>query len=364
MKKLHKLKIVFVGGSTAGHVKPAILIWRYLNSHFNLEYRFIISGSRIEKEMTKLEGIETTTILSGKHRRYFSVQNFIDIFKIIIGFFQAFFRILFFSPHVVFAKGGYLSVPVVIAARICGKKVVIHESDITLGLANRINSRFSNAIVCAFPKSEYPKKFHKKIHSLGIPTDFDGSRLKTKSKAINILIIGGSLGAKTINDAIKEILPSLLEKFRVTHITGKNQYFVFKDFKKSLNPKQRGNYLPIGFVPRGMDEFYKNSNLVIGRGGATTLFELALHGLPAITIPLGRDKSRGDQIANVKFFKNKEAIKVIYEEELTPNFLFQEIIQLLNNKSLLEKLSKNIKLLSTPNALKEISSLIVYFARK
>ena len=364
MKPKQRIKIIFVGGSTAGHTLPAILLWDYFNCHYKLSYRFIISGSEVDKKLTSTRGIVTTRIYSGKLRRYFSILNFFDFFKIIIGFFQSFFIIVNFSPNIVFAKGSYLSFPVVLAAKLFRIKVVCHESDKTLGLANKLNSRFCNAIITAFPKSEYPKTLHSKIHPLGIPLDPTPTEVKPKTSIQKILVMGGSQGAKTINDKLKETLPALLERFRVTHLTGKNQYLDFHGFKKSLKPSLGNNYLPISFVSSSLNNFYKSCDLVVSRGGATTLFEIANHALPAIIIPLGRDKSRGDQIENCRFFKKQNAIIVIDEKELSSENLYREIIKISQDKNMIKKLSNNIKFLAKPNATQKIADLIYYLAFK
>lgn len=304
------------GGGTAGHVTPNIALIPKLKAEgFEIEY--IGTSNGIEKELITNESIKYHEISAGKLRRYLDWQNITDIFKIIKGFFQANKHIRKSKPDVVFSKGGFVSCPVVWASWLHRVPVVIHESDITPGLANKLSMPFAKKICYAFPETRkyLPKD---KAQFTGIPvrdTITNGSKAKGLSmcnfntdKPI-ILVIGGSLGSKYINSLIRDNLDTLLQDYQICHICGKN------DMDNSLVNKT--GYIQFPYVNEGLSDLFAMADMFISRAGATTLYEILNLAKPNILIPLPKSVSRGDQVLNADFFEKEKYSLVLHEETLT-----------------------------------------------
>lgn len=319
-------KIILTGGGTAGHVTPNLALIPSLKEH-GYEIRYIGSYQGIERKLIEGAGIPYDGISSGKLRRYFDIKNFSDPFRVVKGYGEARKLIKLHRPDVVFSKGGFVAVPVVLAAKHYKIPVIIHESDMTPGLANKICIPSAAKICCNFPETlgYLPKE---KAFLTGSPIRkelLQGDRLtglKHAGLSANrpiILIIGGSLGSVTVNRSVRHILPRLLESFQVIHICGKG------NLDESL--KATRGYVQYEYVDAPLKHLFAAADLMISRAGANSICEiLALHK-PNILIPLSAAASRGDQILNAKSFEKQGFSCVLEEENLSNDSLFQAITQ-------------------------------------
>lgn len=316
-------KIILTGGGTAGHVTPNIALIPELQSR-GYEVHYIGSKDGIEKHLLEEFGIPYYGISSGKLRRYFDFKNFTDPVKIVKGFGEARRIIKKIKPDVIFSKGGFVTVPVVLAAK--GKKVpaIIHESDISPGLANRICLPYAARICANFPETLANLPEGKAVLT-GSPIRkelFQGNRIKgldfcgfTANKPV-ILVIGGSLGSVVVNESVRSVLPNLLEKYQVIHLCGKDK--VDKGIKKK-------GYVQFEYVQKELCDLLDAADLVISRAGANAICELAALGKPNILIPLSKEASRGDQILNAASFEKQGFSYVIQEEDLTGERMLEAI---------------------------------------
>ena len=324
-------KILLTGGGTAGHVTPNIALVPYLKeAGFEIEYMGSYNG--IEKTLVEAQGIPYHGISSGKLRRYLDVKNLTDPFRILKGLREAKKYMKEEKPDIVFSKGGFVSVPVIFAAADAGIPVVIHESDLTLGLANKLSIPKATRICYNFPETEQYLPEGKSVHT-GLPVRrqlLDGDRHKgyafcgfPEDKPI-IMVIGGSLGAASINEVVREALPDLLKKVYVAHICGKGKT------DPSLNDVE--GYKQFEYVSDTLPDLFAASDLIISRAGANVIYEIVALKKPSILIPLGTDASRGDQILNANSFKRRGFAEVLREEELTKVSLYTDIIEVNNNR--------------------------------
>ncbi|NRA43652.1 MAG: undecaprenyldiphospho-muramoylpentapeptide beta-N-acetylglucosaminyltransferase [Oligoflexales bacterium] len=318
-------KIVLTGGGTAGHVIPHIALLPFLRQEkWDLVY---LGSNGIERELIGKSGIKFKTIAAGKLRRYFSLKNFSDFFKVALGCIQSLFLLIWIKPNLVFSKGGFVSVPVTFAAWLLKIPVITHESDQTPGLANRIILRFAKKILYSFPETARHLPSDKAIYT-GTPirrelfTGDPGRGYKVcgfseKSEKPIILVMGGSLGALKINQALKECIDTLIEDYRIVHITGKGKGIDF----------QHPDYQAFTFLGEELKDIFAITDFVIARAGANSIFEfLALHK-PMLLIPLEAG-SRGDQILNANSFAKEGWAKVLREKALSGENLLSEMTDL------------------------------------
>ena len=323
---MKEVTIAFTGGGTAGHVIPNLPLIEGLES---LNYKTIYIGSHQgpEKSLVKTQFFG---IRSGKLRRYFSFQNVWDVFNVLMGTVQALIILKQSNSKVLFSKGGFVSVPVVLAAKCLGIPIIIHESDRSPGLANRISIPFASTICYAFPNTNGPD--HKSILT-GIPIKIDTTLTQSNAKKKLglhsrpvILVMGGTQGAKVINDAIQEILDELLEHFQVIHCHG-----------EAYEPQvDHPNYYPHPFIKEGISDVLMASDLVISRAGATSCFEIMAAQKNNILIPLSKAVSRGDQIENAAYFESLGLSTVIQESQLNSSILSKQINSKLTQTSSFE----------------------------
>lgn len=346
-------KIVLTGGGTAGHVTPNIALIPYLKQE-GYEIYYIGSKGGMEEELIKKCGIPYYGISSGKLRRYFDKKNFSDIFKVIKGIFQAKHLIHKIKPDVVFSKGGFVAVPVVIGAHMNKVNVVCHESDITPGLANKIAMPFAKAVCTTFPEAVKHIKDNKGIYT-GTPIRdmlFTGSREKglklcdfSGNKPV-MLIMGGSQGSVKVNNSIRELLNKLLPKYDIVHLCGKG------NLDESL--KDRAGYKQFEYISDELPDIFAMSDFVVSRAGSNAICEfLALHK-PMLLIPLGKNASRGDQILNAQSFKKQGFAEVIDEEKMTKGSLFDAINKVYDNRETYIENMKNSKASEGNKAVMEI----------
>lgn len=318
-------KIAFTGGGTVGHVSVNLsLIPTALSQGY--EALYIGSKNGIEREMieSQLPEIKYYPISSGKLRRYISLENAKDVFKVLKGILDARKVLKKEKPDLLFSKGGFVSVPVVIAAKSLNIPTIIHESDLTLGLANKIALKFAKKIYTTFEETlnYLPKE----------KADFIGATIREDLKNGNahngyqltgfnenkkvLLVMGGSLGSKKLNSIIRENLDALLQQYQVIHLTGKGL--------KDAQVKKSG-YIQYEFVKEDLTDLLAITDTVISRAGSNAIYEFLTLRIPMLLVPLGLDQSRGDQIDNANHFADKGYAKAIDEEQLTAQILLQEL---------------------------------------
>ena len=324
-------RIILTGGGTAGHVTPNIaLLPRLRELQYDIHY--IGSYNGIEKELIAKQQIPYHGISSGKLRRYFSLKNFTDPFRVLKGFNEANHLIKTLKPDVIFSKGGFVSVPVVIAGKRNHIPVIIHESDMTPGLANRISIPSAYKVCCNFPETLKALPEDKAVLT-GSPIrqelltgDPEKARVFcgfTDNKPV-ILVIGGSLGATAVNQAVRAILPELLKEFQVIHLCGKG--------KPDTSLSNLEGYVQFEYIQDELRHLFALSDIVISRAGANAICELLALQKPNILIPLSASASRGDQILNARSFERQGFSKVLEEETLTNELLLKSIRELYENR--------------------------------
>ena len=313
-------RIVLTGGGTAGHVTPNIALLPRLQEE-GYDVHYIGSDEGIEKNLIEEFNVPYYGISSGKLRRYFDPKNFSDPFKVIKGYAEASALIKKLKPDVVFSKGGFVSVPVVLAAKRRGVPCIIHESDMTPGLANKIAIPFAKKVCTNFPETIKNLPAGKAVLT-GSPIRqelFEGNKEKglafcgfTNEKPV-LLIIGGSLGSVVVNDAVRAILPELLKQFQIIHLCGKGKV------DESLNGTK--GYVQFEYIKKELTDLFAASDLIISRAGANAICEILALKKPNILIPLSAAASRGDQILNANSFKKQGFSYVIQEEALNKDTL-------------------------------------------
>ena len=324
-------RIILTGGGTAGHVTPNIALLPGLKE-LGYDIHYIGSYNGIEKELIEQFDIPYHGISSGKLRRYFSMQNFTDPFRVLKGFGEAKKIIKSLKPDVIFSKGGFVSVPVVVAGKQCHVPTIIHESDMTPGLANKLSIPSASKVCCNFPETleHLPKD---KAVLTGSPirqellTGDPEAALKfcgLKPGKPVILIVGGSLGSVVVNNAVRAILPELLKDFHIVHLCGKG--------KADDSLKDLEGYVQFEYIKEELKDLFALSDIVISRAGANAICEIHALRKPNLLIPLSAKASRGDQILNANSFARQGFSVVIEEEEITEETLLNAIRELFNNR--------------------------------
>lgn len=321
---MSKRRILFTGGGTAGHVIVNLaLIPKFQKEGWEVDYIGSING--IERQLVEqLDGVTYYPISTGKLRRYMSIENVKDPFKVLKGTMQAWRIIGKRKPKVIFSKGGFVSVPVVLAAKLRGVPSVIHESDYTPGLANKLSIPFTKNVLATFPETmDYlPGKKAEYVGAVIREELFQGNRDKglalcgfTSDKPV-LLIMGGSGGAEKINEAVRHSLDSLLKAFQIVHICGQG---------KIDTSYERKGYVQFEYVNEELKDIFAMTDFVISRAGSNAIFEFLALRIPMLLIPLSRAASRGDQIINARSFKEKHYARVLEEEDLNETTLQAEL---------------------------------------
>lgn len=325
-------RIVLTGGGTAGHVTPNLaLIPRLLDEGWEIHY--IGTKDGIEHQLiSQIENVTYHSIKSGKLRRYLDIKNFTDPFRVIAGIGQSMSIIRRLKPDIIFSKGGFVSVPVVIGGWLNNVPVIIHESDITPGLANKIASRFARRVCTTFPETVKYIPNEKGMHT-GTPIRpelFKGDKLKglrlcgfSNGKPV-ILVMGGSLGATAINKAVRENLKTLTRQFNIIHICGKNNLD-----NELINVE---GYKQFEYVSSELTHLFAATDIVVSRAGANSIYEFLALKKPALLIPLPLSASRGDQILNARSFEKQGFSKVLPQEDITNDTFLNAILDLYKNK--------------------------------
>ena len=367
------MKILFTGGGTGGHVYPLVAIAREIRRIYpkkDLEFYYAGPNEEFASILLTQEDFVIKTITSGKVRRYFSWQNFVDIlFKIPFGVLQSFLLILILKPDLVFSKGGSGSIAVTYSARLLRVPVFLHESDVVPGLSNQVTSKWAKKIFISFPKTEYfdPKKTvltGNPIRDEIIHGDKEraGEIFNLTFTRPIILIIGGSQGAQALNDFVLEIINPLLKNYEIIHVTGREnlketqaeaQTVMDKDFDKY--------YHPVGFLDEEkIMHAYKASDLIVSRAGSGSIFEIAAVGKPSILVPL--PSAAGNHQSKKAFaYALSGAAEVVEQENLTPNFFMEQIEILFLHQERLEEMKQAALAFAKPLAARSIAREILEF---
>jgi UDP-N-acetylglucosamine--N-acetylmuramyl-(pentapeptide) pyrophosphoryl-undecaprenol N-acetylglucosamine transferase len=314
----HKICIAFTGGGTGGHIYPGLAVAAVLKKELPCRIFWIGSGNVLDKSIVEEAGIKFFSIPTGKFRRNFSFRNFSDFFKVAVGFFVVRKILKREKPAILFSKGGFVSVPPCAAAASLGIPVITHESDYSPGLATRINARFAfkgrGRIIAAYPETveKFPKKIREKVLILGNPVraefknaDPEKGRafLGTEKKDKILLVLGGSQGARELNELVVSSLDELTNNYLVVHQCGAG----WETTTTKLSPK----YKPYPYIKNELPHVLAAAQLVLARSGAGTVWECAVAGKPMVLLPLAGTGTRGDQLENARFFEKAGAAVIL-----------------------------------------------------
>ncbi|MFA6097340.1 MAG: undecaprenyldiphospho-muramoylpentapeptide beta-N-acetylglucosaminyltransferase [Candidatus Paceibacterota bacterium] len=348
------MKILVTGGGTGGHITPILAVVSEIKKIAREkkipEPEFmLITPDEYFKEAIELSGIKVRKIRAGKLRRYFDLKNFTDIYKIFVGIVQSLYFIRKFSPDVVFSKGGFASVPAVFASWLLGIPTVTHESDITPGLANRINSFFASKVLVSFDETQkYFKKDKAVLTGNPIREDISTGNVERGIKTFGLsdgfptlLVFGGSQGARCINEAVLDSLEVLLSRFNVIHVCGKYNFAAVREAAGKKGVKGIERYKLYPFLYNEMKDAYAVSDMIVSRAGASSIAEIIEVGKPSIIIPLSTS-ANDHQAKNAGWLLKKGLAKVIYEKDLNGESLKNELFELFVNRSAMEEMRRNI----------------------
>ena len=343
-------KIVMTGGGTAGHVTPNLALVPLLKEA-GYEISYIGSYNGIEKKLVEDAGITYYGISSGKLRRYFDLKNFTDPFRVIKGFSEANQLLKHLKPDVVFSKGGFVTVPVVMAAGRQHIPAIIHESDMTPGLANKLAIPFASKVCCNFPETVKYLPEGKAVHT-GSPIRqelFSGNKEAglsfcgfTANKPV-LLIMGGSIGSRFINNAVWDSLDELLKTFQIVHLVGKG------NINNDLVGK--AGYQQYEFISEQLNDIFAMTDMMISRAGANSISEILALKIPNILIPLSAKASRGDQILNAESYEKQGFSTVLQEEDLTAKLLVSSVADVYNRRDEIRARMAESKLLDANNVI-------------
>lgn len=347
-------RIILTGGGSAGHVTPNLaLIPRLMALGFEIHYVGRKSG--IERELVEAIDVPYHSISAGKLRRYFDFQNFTDVFRVIRGFVQSVLLIRKLRPDILFSKGGFVACPLVWAAWVYHVPIVIHESDITPGLANKLSTPFASRICFSFSETASKLPAGKAVYT-GIPIRevlLMGDRTKgekicgfTDPKPV-VLVMGGSRGSECINKTTRAALDQLLPEFNICHVCG------YHGVDAALIG--RSGYKQLEYVKQEQPHLFAIADIVVSRAGATTLFELLKLRKANVLVPLSRRASRGDQILNAKSFEARGLSYVLMEEELTIDSLVESITRAYSSRATMIEAMRSV---SSANSIDKVVKVI------
>ena len=316
--------VLFVGGGSAGHVLPCVpLIRHFRDAGWRVSY---VGSGAPEKDLIGALGIEFFLIPSGKLRRYWSVKNVRDVFRLLAGLWQATRLLREGRPLGVFSPGGCVAFPGVVGAWLNRIPVVAHESDLTPGLANRLSAPFVSVICTSFAETQVGRARIEHTGSPLRPELLQGSAVRGREMCgfdtdkPMLLVVGGSLGSEVINAAVRRGIRHLCARFNVAHVCGQDQ----------VDARLRGQpgYRQFAYIDAGWGDVLAAADLVVSRAGANAVFELAALGKPSLLIPLSAEASRGDQIDNARYAERQGWSRVLLEEDLDPERLLDELVAL------------------------------------
>ncbi|MCL2059551.1 MAG: undecaprenyldiphospho-muramoylpentapeptide beta-N-acetylglucosaminyltransferase [Oscillospiraceae bacterium] len=315
-KEARKKSIILTGGGSAGHVMPNLILLPALFAD-GWDVHYIGSRDGIEATLARRDGVTYHAVATGKLRRYFDVKNIVDPFRVLAGICQSLFLVAKIRPRVIFSKGGFVAVPVVLGGRLMGAPVVIHESDLTQGLANRICAPFASRICMSFEKTmgALSGGARKRALYTGAPVrpelcdgdEAEGLRLcGFDGEKPVLLVIGGSQGSESLNRIVRSALPELLETWQVAHICGRGG--------ADDGYRDKKGYAQFEFAGPELAHLYRISRAAVSRAGSNVIFELLKLKIPSVLIPLPLTASRGDQILNAQEFERSGFCLALDEE--------------------------------------------------
>ncbi|MDP2930089.1 MAG: UDP-N-acetylglucosamine--N-acetylmuramyl-(pentapeptide) pyrophosphoryl-undecaprenol N-acetylglucosamine transferase [bacterium] len=389
------MKIVLTGGGSGGHIFPLIAVVREIKRLFlqkkledsrnifgelkpaqkrnreRLELYYLGPRDEFGLILLSQEGVKTIEIASGKIRRYLNpvsfLKNFVDIlFLVPLGCLQAFFRLFFLAPDLIFSKGGYGSFPVVLAGWILRIPIFAHESDIDPGLSNKLLAKFAKKVFVSFQKTERLPLSKMLLTGNPIRTEVVGNSFNDAAEVLKLnggkpvlLVIGGSQGAQRINDLILAILPALVQEFEILHQTGEKNFVKVKAEAEVTVRGENGKfYHPFPFFrEEELKRVYDICSLIVGRAGSGIIFEIAAAGKPSILIPLP-EAAQDHQLKNAYAYAQTGAAVVLEEANLSPNFFMEKVRTLFLHPSEMEKMIQAARAFSRPGAAREIAEYL------
>lgn len=368
------MRIVLTGGFTGGHLFPLVAVAKKIKEKLGSEASilYVGSGAKIEKDVMAEEGIPAKYVMAGKMRRYFSLLNFVDFFKVPIGIIQALWILLVFMPDVIFSKGGYVAIPIVIAAWVYRIPIIIHESDAIPGTANRILEKFSDRVVISYPSTQsyFPAS---KTALWGNPVRNgvnEGNKEEarknfsfTESKPV-VFIFGGSQGSQIINDAVVRILPQMLQFVQVIHQTGESNYenVVRMAGEQGIKAGREG-YWVSGFMNfEQIQQAFALADLVVSRAGANNIAEIAANSKPSVLVPL-EHSAQDHQRMNAYEIAKVGGTLVLEESNLGENMFWEKIQKILFDEELKKNMGAKINAFYHPQAADNIAEGIIELGR-
>lgn len=354
------MRVVLTGGGTAGHVTPNLALIEAMEI-LGWRIDYIGSETGIERQMIEREGLPYHPISTGKLRRYLTLKNLLVPFQVLLGIGQAFQCLRRLRPDLVFSKGGFVAFPVAMSAWLLRIPVVAHESDLTPGLANRLSFPFLSKLCVAFEGTKAAFRNPKKIVVTGTPIRaslFRGEKERGLAycgfdgKKPVLLVVGGSLGAKVINEVVRESLAQFTARFHVIHLCGKGK------LDKTIQNK---DYFQCEYAHTEMADLLAASDLVVSRSGANAVYELLALAKPHIFIPLSAKVSRGDQIENARYFE-KQGISVVLDDQALNSAKLVEAVDSLYGR--LPESKVKLETLGIKSATEEVMNLLQSVMRK
>lgn len=370
-KKIH---ILLVGGGTGGHFYPLISIGEALRASSQNIVLYYAGPDVYDADALAAQNIYFVQIPAGKQRRYASLLNFFDIFKTLYGACIAVLKLLSIYPDVIMSKGGYTSVPIILAAKFLRIPIVVHESDSLPGKANKLAARFAETVVVSYPETHELFDNSNVVH-LGIPirSALLAPQSEQPLQAFNIeanhpliLVLGGSQGAERVNELILDSLDELLPSFSIIHQTGKMNFEVCKSSADALilDDTLRSRYHPIAFLEGSeLNDAYHLASIIISRAGSNSIFEIALHGKPSILIPIPETISH-DQRTNAYTYARSGATTVMEEGSITPSLLRAEIDRIMQNDDIYKEMKDAATAFAKHNAADAIRDILLGIAQK
>lgn len=365
-----KLRILFVGGGTGGHFYPLIGIAEALRNAYEQAGLYYAGPNQYDAQALAEQGISFVRVPAGKRRRYTSVLNFFDIFKTFFGVITAILKLYVVYPDVIMSKGGYTSVPVVLAGAFLRIPIVVHESDAVVGTANKLAGRFARTILVAYDEVTTPESLTPRLQKIGTPVRsvlLQGpSQNAIETLGVNpnrpiILVIGGSQGAERINSLILDSLDELLADFTIIHQTGASNYERCKNEAENFIPdiERRQHYHPYPFLDAEvLNDAYHLAHIVISRAGSNSIYEIALHGKPSILIPIPESISH-DQRTNAYAYARTGGATVMEETNLTDTLLRAEIDRIMQNDELYATMAQSAQSFGNRDSATHIARLLI-----
>jgi UDP-N-acetylglucosamine--N-acetylmuramyl-(pentapeptide) pyrophosphoryl-undecaprenol N-acetylglucosamine transferase len=369
------MRILLTGGGSGGHIFPLVAVAKKIREKLGdeAELLYVGSGSEMEKETMLSEGIPAKYILAGKMRRYFSLLNILDIFKVPVGFIQSLLILLDFMPDVIFSKGGYVSVPVVIAAWMYRIPIIIHESDATPGSSNKMLAKFSTKIAVAYANTQdYFEASKTAIVGNPLRDGINEGNKEEARKTFNfseskpvILVLGGSQGSGIINEAVIRILPRLIQHTQIIHQTGGKNYenIVRKAGEQGIKAGREGYFVAPFLDFEKLKQAYAICDMVISRAGASIIAEIAANAKPSILIPL-ENSAQDHQRMNAYEIAKAGGTLVLEESNLGENIFFEKIEKILFNEELKQNMSQNVSAFYHPQAAQYIAEGLIELGNK